>query len=164
LSILWIDAICGSVQNSMTPPEKNVVRRVGKLTLYQFNLVKSYAVPGGVALILAGLLLCLVHLEANSSEARSKPRSCAALAPIRSPTTSPPAMPSRTAKGSGESIQAERSLFLDEAAFANASGSAGLAPIPNLPALAPGEVRPKSERAVPSKGPESGCPKASAAC
>ncbi len=26
LSILWIDAICGSVQNSMTPPEKNVVR------------------------------------------------------------------------------------------------------------------------------------------
>ena len=25
LSILWIDAICGSVQNSMTPPEKNVV-------------------------------------------------------------------------------------------------------------------------------------------
>jgi hypothetical protein len=24
---LWIDAICGSVQNSMTPPEKNVVRR-----------------------------------------------------------------------------------------------------------------------------------------
>jgi hypothetical protein len=24
LSILWIDAICGSVQNSMTPPEKNV--------------------------------------------------------------------------------------------------------------------------------------------
>jgi hypothetical protein len=30
LSILWIDAICGSVQNSMTPPEKNVVRhRIG---------------------------------------------------------------------------------------------------------------------------------------
>src|SRR5829696_9242346 len=25
LSILWIDAICGSVQNSITPPEKNVV-------------------------------------------------------------------------------------------------------------------------------------------
>src|SRR5215467_11917951 len=24
LSILWIDAICGSVQNCMTPPEKNV--------------------------------------------------------------------------------------------------------------------------------------------
>src|SRR5580704_1808677 len=23
LSILWIDAICGAVQNSMTPPEKN---------------------------------------------------------------------------------------------------------------------------------------------
>jgi hypothetical protein len=35
LSILWIDAICGSVQNSMTPPEKNVVRRVGKPTLYE---------------------------------------------------------------------------------------------------------------------------------
>jgi hypothetical protein len=32
---LWIDAICGSVQNSMTPPEKNVVRRVGKPTLYE---------------------------------------------------------------------------------------------------------------------------------
>src|SRR5882762_8772547 len=32
LSILWIDAICGSVQNSMTPPEKNVVpHRVGEL-------------------------------------------------------------------------------------------------------------------------------------
>src|ERR1700738_1350430 len=32
LSILWIDAICGSVQNSMTPPEKNVVRhRLGEL-------------------------------------------------------------------------------------------------------------------------------------
>jgi len=30
---LWIDAICGSVQNSMTPPEKNVVRRAGKPTL-----------------------------------------------------------------------------------------------------------------------------------
>jgi hypothetical protein len=29
LSILWIDVICGFVQNSMTPPEKNVVRRVG---------------------------------------------------------------------------------------------------------------------------------------
>jgi hypothetical protein len=27
LSILWIDAICGSVQNSMTPPDKNMVRR-----------------------------------------------------------------------------------------------------------------------------------------
>jgi hypothetical protein len=35
LSILWIEAICGSVQNSMLPPEKNVVRRVGKLTLYE---------------------------------------------------------------------------------------------------------------------------------
>src|SRR5437667_10300610 len=35
LSILWIDAICGSVQNSMTPPEKNVVRRIGKPTLYE---------------------------------------------------------------------------------------------------------------------------------
>src|SRR6266567_833708 len=35
LSILWIDAICGSVQNSMTPPEKNVVRRVGKPTHYE---------------------------------------------------------------------------------------------------------------------------------
>src|SRR5215510_13753017 len=33
LSILWIDAICGSVQNSMTPPEKNLVRRDGKPTL-----------------------------------------------------------------------------------------------------------------------------------
>jgi hypothetical protein len=33
LSILWIDAICGSVQNSMTPPEKNMPRRVGKPTL-----------------------------------------------------------------------------------------------------------------------------------
>jgi hypothetical protein len=33
LSILWIDAICGSVQNSMTPLEKNVVGRVGKPTL-----------------------------------------------------------------------------------------------------------------------------------
>src|SRR5712691_1559471 len=101
LSILWIDAICGSVQNSMTPPEKNVVPRVGKPTLYvahvyswlragllanfenrllgrtvgldwigvalalvgigialrpladQFNFLKPYAVPGGVALILA---------------------------------------------------------------------------------------------------------------
>src|SRR5712692_9706871 len=30
LSILWIDAICGSVQNSMTPPEKKMVRRVGR--------------------------------------------------------------------------------------------------------------------------------------
>jgi hypothetical protein len=29
---LWIDAICGSVQNSMTPPEKNVIRPLGKLT------------------------------------------------------------------------------------------------------------------------------------
>jgi len=35
LSILWIDAICGSVQNSTTPPEKNVVRRVGNRTLYE---------------------------------------------------------------------------------------------------------------------------------
>jgi hypothetical protein len=35
LSILWIDAICGSVQNSMTPPEKNVVGRVSKPTLYE---------------------------------------------------------------------------------------------------------------------------------
>ena len=35
LSILWIEAICGSVQNSMLPPEKNVVRRVDKLTLYE---------------------------------------------------------------------------------------------------------------------------------
>jgi hypothetical protein len=35
LSILWIDAICDSVQNSMTPPEKNAVRRVGKLTLHE---------------------------------------------------------------------------------------------------------------------------------
>src|ERR1700751_1057692 len=40
LSILWIDAICGSVQNPMTPPEKNVAdknvgRRVGKPTLYE---------------------------------------------------------------------------------------------------------------------------------
>ena len=35
LSILWIDAIRGSVQNSMTPPEKNVVSRVGKPTLYE---------------------------------------------------------------------------------------------------------------------------------
>ena len=34
----------------------------------QFNFLKPYAVPGGVALILAGLLLCLVpNLEANSS-------------------------------------------------------------------------------------------------
>src|SRR5438552_18004637 len=33
LSILWIDAICGSVQNSMTPSERNVVRWVGKPTL-----------------------------------------------------------------------------------------------------------------------------------
>src|ERR1700730_3348392 len=35
LSILWIDAICGSVQTSMTPPERNVVRRVGEPTLYE---------------------------------------------------------------------------------------------------------------------------------
>src|SRR6516162_8664189 len=36
LSILWIDVICGSAQNSMTPPEKNLVRRVGKPTLYEW--------------------------------------------------------------------------------------------------------------------------------
>src|ERR1700712_3642111 len=30
LSILWIDAVCGSVQNAMTPPESNAVRRIGK--------------------------------------------------------------------------------------------------------------------------------------
>jgi hypothetical protein len=35
LSILWIDAICGSVQNAMPPPENNPVRRVGKPTLYE---------------------------------------------------------------------------------------------------------------------------------
>jgi hypothetical protein len=35
LSILWIDAICGAVQNSMTPPEKNVARRVGNPALYE---------------------------------------------------------------------------------------------------------------------------------
>jgi hypothetical protein len=32
LSILWIEAFFGSLQNSMTFPEKNVVRRVGKPT------------------------------------------------------------------------------------------------------------------------------------
>jgi hypothetical protein len=81
LSILWIDAICGSVQNSMTPPEKNV------------------------ALILAGLLLCLVPIWKRIQARReAKPRSCAAPEPIRSPTTtSPLAMPNRTAKGSGAS-------------------------------------------------------------
>jgi hypothetical protein len=35
LSILWIDASCGSVQNSMISPEKNVIRRVGEPTLYE---------------------------------------------------------------------------------------------------------------------------------
>jgi acetyl-CoA acetyltransferase len=29
------DSLCCSVQNSMTSPEKNVIRRVGKLTLYE---------------------------------------------------------------------------------------------------------------------------------
>jgi hypothetical protein len=29
----------------------------------QFNFLKRYAVPGGVALILAGLLLCLVPID-----------------------------------------------------------------------------------------------------
>ena len=71
----------------------------------QFNFLKAYAVPGGVALILAGLLLCLVPIWKRIQARReAKPRSCAAPAPIRSPTTtSPLAMPSRTAKGWGAS-------------------------------------------------------------
>ncbi len=71
----------------------------------QFNFLKPYAVPGGVALILAGLLLCLVPIWKRIQARReAKPRSCAAPAPIRLPTTtSPLAMPSRTAKGSGAS-------------------------------------------------------------
>jgi hypothetical protein len=67
LSILWIDAICGSVQNSMTPPEKpapapdqvrgklrpgNVVRRVGKPTLYERGL-PSANIPASLRMILS---------------------------------------------------------------------------------------------------------------
>jgi hypothetical protein len=41
LSILWIEAICGSVQNSMTLPEKNVVRRIGKPTNYHIEALDT---------------------------------------------------------------------------------------------------------------------------
>jgi hypothetical protein len=40
---LWIDAICGSVQNSMIPPERNVVRRVGRPTFYAGAAVGRYS-------------------------------------------------------------------------------------------------------------------------
>ena len=57
----------------------------------QFNFLKPYAVPGGVALILAGRLLCLVSIwERIQARREAKPRSCVAPAPIRSPTTFKP--------------------------------------------------------------------------
>jgi hypothetical protein len=50
----------------------------------QFNFLKPYAVPGGVALILAGLLLCLVPVWKRIQARReAKPRSCAAPAAKR---------------------------------------------------------------------------------
>ena len=60
----------------------------------QFNFLKPYAVPGGVALILAGLLLCLVPIWKRIQARReAKPRACAAPAPIRSPMTFKPEPP-----------------------------------------------------------------------
>src|SRR5229473_4887255 len=50
----------------------------------QFNFLKPYAVPGGVALILAGLLLCLVPIWKRIQARReAKPRSCAVSATAR---------------------------------------------------------------------------------
>jgi sulfite exporter TauE/SafE len=66
----------------------------------QFNLLKSYAVPGGVALILAGLLLCLVPIwKRIQARHEAKPRSLRRARADQVADDEPLAMPSRTAKG-----------------------------------------------------------------
>jgi hypothetical protein len=58
LSILWIDAICGSVQNSMTPPEKPapVEFRPNRLRTGRLTVLKNRLKTGGSLLDEYGII------------------------------------------------------------------------------------------------------------